>query len=384
MTVMALTASAETTTAPQLAIEGVDAGRSDCDMRALVAGALQSRRVTAPGAAMHLARANGRWTLTYDGRERSLGAVSCREAASLVAAIVSRPADEASPAGTPEPPPRASPPSVLPPRVPKETVAEQTPPSASQAPPRKTAPRHVDGTRLVAPSGERPDPPSTAPVGAPSLRVLPTATPPEASRAAAPQTSETPGPVDLPELPSAPRITPRLTPRITPRLALGLGAFATSSPQVLPVASLHAGVGVGRWLVEVSGEVSWPTATTVSTTSLRGTLRSQSFSALALLGRCFDVGGAALCPAVTSGARFLSTSLAGDFYRSTSALRALPVVGLDVSVTWRLSGDWGLVLRVAPWVPLGSGSMAVEGTDASSSTGRVEGLATIGIGWRYF
>lgn len=379
MTVMALTASAETTTAPQLAIEGVGAGRSDCDMRALVAEALKSRRVTSPGAAMHLARAHGRWTLTYDGRERSLGAVSCREAASLVAAIVSRPADDASPAsqaGTPEPPPRASPPSVLPPHAPKETIAEQTRPSASQAPPRKTAPRHVDGTRLAAPSSELHETPSAAPAATPGPRVLLAATPPEASRAAAPPAPETPGPVDLPELPSAPRLTPRL--------ALGLGAFATSSPQVLPAASLHAGVGVGRWLVEVSGEVSWPTAATVSTTSLRGTLRSQSFSALALLGRCFEVGGAALCPAVTAGARFLSTSLAGDFYRSTSALRALPVVGLDVSMTWRLSGDWGLVLRVAPWVPLGSGSMAVEGTDASSSTGRVEGLATIGVGWRYF
>lgn len=172
-----------------------------------------------------------------------------------------------------------------------------------------------------------------------------------------------------------------IAPRIAPHFTLRLGALATVQPAITPAAGLEAGLFFNRWSLSVLGHAALPGTAPVTINPERsGTVSSFSFAAAVAGGRCFG-DTFIFCPALAVGLRGLSVTATGTLYRPGTALSAVPTVGLDLTLHYRLFTSLWLTLAFTPSVPLGRIAAAVEGTALTVSSATVEGWFGVGVRW---
>lgn len=357
---------------PDITVSGVDP--SGCDVVQLVRVALERRGVTLTHP-LQLERRDAGWFVRAGGSLRSLGAVSCEEAASLTAAIVQvglRPAPvivvEERDAGEPPSVPLDA--GVAATRV---ISAPVVPPSPKTRPPR-------DAPEAAPPPIERtPDIPVVRPEPVAPPRVEPVVIELRPEPGPAPDAGVT-EPESTPPLLAATSEVPPVGPSVAPLLSLSVGGFFTSAPEAHAAASLTGGAFWGRWSLALSALASWPRSTPVVIRSRSGELVDVTFDGSLAISYCFGAR-VLFCPGLSGGARALWVQPSGNLYQSREVFSVLPRVGAELSVQWRFADQWALMARLAPWFPLGQSQVDVEGTNISIVTGLVEGFAGLGLVW---
>ncbi len=141
------------------------------------------------------------------------------------------------------------------------------------------------------------------------------------------------------------------------------------------------GLFLDRWLLALSFAFALPESTDVTINPARtGTLTAFSFGGALSAGRCFGSRWL-VCPAITAGLRALAVSASGALYRPGSFLSAIPTLGLDVGLHYRLLDSLWLSAFLRPFAPLGVLTASVEGTSAGFSTAPLEGWFGVGMRW---
>lgn len=168
---------------------------------------------------------------------------------------------------------------------------------------------------------------------------------------------------------------------LNPQISAVVGAFATSNPSIAGSANLSAGLLYGRWSFALSADFALPQSLPVMINANRSGTVTSLSFAAGVAAGWCFGSTIVFCPSLTGGVRGLSVAATGTLYQQSTAVLFVGYAGAELLLRWHFADHWALTARVAPQLPFGKVQAVVEGTTSATSTGTVEGSVGLGLTW---